>query len=98
MKIKSFKETDIEFKELARIDNLVNHDSIDHPEDDKRDWLIRDRNIIRDRLLLYEMTYLLELCTTVKAEAKTKELLFSHLILTQFLIQKNQDLYFSIEC
>ena len=54
IKIKKFKATDTEFKELARIDNLVNHDSIDHPDDDKRDWGIRDRSLIRDRLLLYK--------------------------------------------
>ena len=59
MKIRSFRETDEEFKELARIDNLVNHDSINHPEDDKRNWLIRDRSIIRDRLLLYENDFLI---------------------------------------
>ena len=53
LEIKKFTETDFEFKELARIDNLVNHDSIDHPDDDKNDWLIRDKSLIRDRLLLY---------------------------------------------
>ena len=53
-KIEKFKETDAEFIELARIDNLVNHDSIDHPDDDKRDWGIRDKSLIRDRLLLYK--------------------------------------------
>ena len=52
--IKKFRETDEEFIELARIDNLVNHDSIDHPDDDKRDWGIRDKSLIRDRLLLYK--------------------------------------------
>ena len=36
--VKNFTETDLEFKELARIDNLVNHDSINHPDDDKNDW------------------------------------------------------------
>ena len=51
--VKNFTETDKEFKELARIDNLVNHDSINHPDDDKRDWEIRDKSLIRDRLLLY---------------------------------------------
>ena len=54
LKIKKFTETDLEFRELARIDNLVNHDSIDHPDDDKRDWGIRDKSLIRDRLLLYK--------------------------------------------
>ena len=48
-----FTETDLEFKELARIDNLVNHDSISNPDDDKDSWEIRDKNLIRDRLLLY---------------------------------------------
>ena len=53
-RIKKFTETDLEFKELARIDNLVNHDSIDHPDDDKREWTIRDKSVIKDRLLLYK--------------------------------------------
>ena len=53
IKIKKFKATDIEFKELARVDNLVNHDCIFHPDDDKNDWKIRDKSLIRDRLLLY---------------------------------------------
>ena len=59
IEIKKFTETDFEFKELARIDNLVNHDSIDHPDDDKRDWGIRDKSVIRDRLLLYKNNILI---------------------------------------
>ena len=51
--INNFSETDKEFKELARIDNLINHDSIDHPDEDKNDWQIRDQSLARDRLLLY---------------------------------------------
>tara|TARA_B110000196_G_scaffold52339_1_gene43076 strand:- start:187 stop:1152 length:966 start_codon:yes stop_codon:yes gene_type:complete len=51
--INNFSETDKEFKELARIDNLVNHDSIAHPDEDKNEWNIRDKSIIRNRLLLY---------------------------------------------
>ena len=54
IEIRNFKETDKEFIELARIDNLVNHDSIDHPDDDKREWALRDKSLIRDRLLLYK--------------------------------------------
>ena len=52
--IKSFKASNKEFKELARIDNLVNHDSISHPDEDKNEWNLRDKSIIRDRLLLYK--------------------------------------------
>ena len=52
--IKNFTATDYEFKELARIDNLVNHDSIAQPDEDKNEWNIRDKSIIRDRLLLYK--------------------------------------------
>ena len=54
IKIKKFNATDLEFRELSRIDNLVNHDSIDHPDDDKNSWEIRDKSLIRDRLLLYK--------------------------------------------
>ena len=53
IKIKKFKETNFEFEELARIDNLVNHDSISHPDNDKDAWKIRDRSFVKDRLLLY---------------------------------------------
>ena len=59
IQIKKFTETDLEFKELARIDNLVNHDSIYHPDDDKNSWEIRDKSIIRDRLLLYDNNILI---------------------------------------
>tara|TARA_Y100000589_G_C27104945_1_gene609665 strand:- start:141 stop:1115 length:975 start_codon:yes stop_codon:yes gene_type:complete len=52
--IKNFNATDYEFIEIARIDNLVNHDSISHPDNDKNDWRIRDRSLVRDRLLLYK--------------------------------------------
>jgi len=57
--IKNFTASDQEFKELARIDNLVNHDSIAHPDEDKNEWSIRDKNIIRDRLLLYKQNILI---------------------------------------
>ena len=57
--IKKFTETDLEFKELARIYNLINHDSINHPDDDKREWAIRDKSLIRDRLLLYQDSQLI---------------------------------------
>ncbi len=53
IKIKNFTETDKEFIELARIYNLVNHDSINHPDDDKNDWKLRDKSLVRDKLLLY---------------------------------------------
>ena len=57
--IKKITETDKEFVELARIDNLVNHDCIFHPDDDKNNWRIRDKSIIRNRLLLYDNSILI---------------------------------------
>ena len=53
IEIRNFTASDHEFNELARIDNLVNHDSISHPDEDKHDWNIRDKSIIRDRIMLY---------------------------------------------
>ena len=53
LEIKKFRETDEEFAELARIDNLINHDSVSHPDDDKDAWKIRDKSLVKDRLLLY---------------------------------------------
>ena len=52
--IKKFTETDNEFQEIARLYNLVSHDDKDHPDDVKDDWEIRDKNLIRDRLFLYQ--------------------------------------------
>ena len=40
IKIRNFSATNKEFIELARIDNLVNHDSIVHPDEDKNTWNI----------------------------------------------------------
>ena len=59
IKIKKFTQTNQEFKELARIDNLVNHDCIYDPDDDKNNWQIRDRGQIRNRLLLYKNNILI---------------------------------------
>ena len=59
LRLENFMESDLEFKELARIDNLVNHDSIDHPDDDKREWGLRDKSLINNRILLYEDSILI---------------------------------------
>ena len=59
LRIKKFTETDLEFIELARIDNLVNHDSIAHPDEDKNNWNNRDKSLIRNRLLLYDNSILI---------------------------------------
>ena len=59
IQIKKFTATNIEFIELARIDNLVNHDEIAHPDYDKDSWSIRDKSLIRDRLLLYDKDILI---------------------------------------
>ena len=59
IEIKKFTGTDQEFKEVARIDNLVNHDCIYDPDDDKNNWKIRDRGQIRNRLLLYKNNILI---------------------------------------
>jgi len=59
IEIKKFNATDIEFKELARVNNLVNHDSISHPDEDKNRWKIRDKDQIRNRLLLYNNSILI---------------------------------------
>ena len=59
IEIKKFSASDKEFKECARIDNLVQHDSVNHPDDDKNSWKIRDKSIIRNRLLLYQNNILI---------------------------------------
>ena len=54
MEIKNFAETDFEFKEITRLYNLVSHDDKEHVDDMKEGWAIIDKNLKRDRLLLYE--------------------------------------------
>ena len=52
IKIKRFVSIDSEFKEIARISNLVEHECITHYKDDKDNWIHRDRSLLHDRLLL----------------------------------------------
>ena len=54
IEIKDFTSTDAEFKEIARIFNLVSHDYIVHYKDDKDEWKIRDRSLLNERYLLYK--------------------------------------------
>ena len=51
--IRNFKGFDFQFKEIAMISNLVNDDYVEHYSYDKGNWLIRDKNLFQDRLLLY---------------------------------------------
>ena len=53
IKIKNFTETDVEFNEMTRLFNLVSHDDKEHVDDMKEGWAVRDKSLIRDRLLLY---------------------------------------------
>ena len=52
--IKNFTETDFEFNEGTRIFNLVSHDDQEHVDDMKEGWAVRDKSLIRDRLLLFD--------------------------------------------
>ena len=76
IQIKSFKATDYEFKELARIDNLVNHDSISDPNEDKNDWKIRDKSKIRDRILLYKNNILIGVIYYSQGRNKNNKICF----------------------
>ena len=53
LKIKNFKATDQEFKDIIKIYNLVSHDEILDYLDSKKRWDIRDKTLISDKLLLY---------------------------------------------
>ena len=53
IKIKEFRATDIEFKEIASISNVVNHNYITHYRDDKDNWSMRDRDRLHKLILLY---------------------------------------------
>ena len=51
--INKFRATDEQFRELSRIENLINHDFIVHPDDTKNDWKNRNKSLANDKLLLY---------------------------------------------
>ena len=52
MEIKNFTESDFEFNEIARLYNLVSHDDIEHVDDIKDSWAIKDKDRQCDRLFL----------------------------------------------
>ena len=81
IKIKKFTATNLEFKEIARIRNLVNHDSIDHPDEDKSDWAIRDKSLVRDRLLLYNDKKLMGLLYYVQGRDENSRTCFFNIVL-----------------
>ena len=81
IKIKKFTATDLEFSEIARVRNLVNHDSIDHPDEDKNDWAIRDKSIIRNRLLLYNHNKLMGLLYYTQGRDENGRTSFFNIIL-----------------
>ena len=81
IKIKKFTSSDIEFNEIARIRNLVNHDSIDHPDYDKDDWQTRDQSLIRDRLLLYNKDKLIGTLYYIQGRNENSRTSFFNIIL-----------------
>ncbi len=52
LEIKKWTESDKDFQEIAQIQNLVNHDSIDHPDDLKQKWLNRDKTVLTEKYFL----------------------------------------------
>jgi len=81
IEIRKFTASDSEFKNIAKIRNLVNHDSIDHPDDDKNEWGIRDKSLIRDRLLLYNDNILIGLLYYVQGRKENSRTCFFNIIL-----------------
>ena len=81
IKIKKFTATNLEFEEIARIRNLVNHDSIDHSDEDKNDWAIRDKSIIRNRLLLYNDNKLIGLLYYAQGRDENSQTSFFNIVI-----------------
>ena len=79
--IKKFKATDKEFIEIAKIRNLINHDSIDHPDEDKNDWKIKDKSKIRNRLLLYDNKKLIGLIYYTQGRDENSKTAFFNILI-----------------
>ena len=74
--IQRFTSTDSEFKEIAIISNLVEHDCITHYEDDKESWFHRDKSLLHDRLLLYLNDSLIGFCSYNQGQNENKRTIF----------------------
>jgi len=81
IEIRKFMATDLEFTEVARVRNLINHDSIDHPDYDKDGWKIRDLNLTRDRLLLYNNNTLIGLLYYIQGRNGNNKVSFFNIVL-----------------
>tara|TARA_B100000609_G_C17221851_1_gene440712 strand:+ start:3917 stop:4885 length:969 start_codon:yes stop_codon:yes gene_type:complete len=81
VQIKKFKATDEEFIEIAKIRNLVNHDCVDHPDEDKNDWEIRDKSKIRNRLLLYDNKKLIGLLYYTQGRGENNQTSFFNILI-----------------
>ena len=74
--IKRFTSTDSEFREIAIISNLVEHDCITHYEDDKESWFHRDKSLLHDRLLLYSNDTLIGFSSYNQGRNENKRTIF----------------------
>ncbi len=81
IEIKQFKASDIEFNEITRVRNLVNHDSIDHPDEDKNNWAIRDKSLRRNRLLLYSNNKFIGLLYYVQGRDENNQTSFFNIVI-----------------
>ena len=74
--IQKFTSADSEFKEIAIISNLVEHDCLTHYEDDKESWFHRDKSLLHDRLLLYLNDSLIGFCSYNQGQSENKRTIF----------------------
>jgi len=54
IEIQDFKETYQEFIDICKIENLINHDSISHPQEMRDCWNIRNKQRYYNKLLAYK--------------------------------------------
>ena len=66
--IKDFNETDHDFTEICRIENLINIDSISHPDEKKDHWEIRNKSRYYDKILAYNDDSLVGLINLAQGE------------------------------
>ena len=66
--IKDFNETDYDFAEICRIENLINIDSISHPAEKKDHWETRNKSRYYDKILAYNDDLLVGLINLAQGE------------------------------
>ena len=76
IEVKHFSESDLEFEQLTKIHNIVDHNFVIHFDDMKNRWEKRDKSLISNKLLLYKDNILIGYISYSQGREKNKKIVF----------------------